>query len=51
MDRTNDFQNASPSSSPQNEPRVENDYSNRPEIEQPNPSIVVPSIPQEMPVR
>lgn len=33
------------------EPSVENNYENHPEIEQPNPSIATPSIPSEMPPR
>ena len=35
----------------QNEPRVENDYINRTEIEAPNPSTATPSIPTEIPQR
>lgn len=38
-------------SNPQEEPKVENDYSSHPEIEQPNPSTATPSIPAEMPPR
>lgn len=34
-----------------NEPKVENDYSNRTEIEAPNPSTATPPIPNEMPPR
>ena len=33
------------------EPKIENDYSNHTEIEQPNPSTATPSIPAEMPMR
>lgn len=50
MDRFHDY-NTTPvtSPTPKDEPKVENDYTNRPEIEQPDPSTATPPIPQEMP--
>ncbi|MDF2512743.1 MAG: hypothetical protein K0S04_2609 [Herbinix sp.] len=33
------------------EPKIENDYTNHTEINQPNPSTATPSIPTEMPMR
>jgi hypothetical protein len=33
------------------EPKIENDYTSRTEIENPNPSTATPPIPQEIPVR
>lgn len=52
MERYNDY-NTTPvtSPTPKDEPGIENDYSNRTEIEQPDPSTATPSIPQEMPPR
>lgn len=37
--------------SPQDEPKVDNDYVMHPEINPPDPSSATPNIPQEMPVR
>jgi len=34
-----------------NEPKVENDYKDRTEIQSPNPSTATPFIPAELPVR
>ncbi len=52
MNRMNDYEvSPSPSPVPKDEPGVENDYTNRTEIEAPNPSTATPSIPSEMPAR
>ena len=42
---------STPESTPKDEPKVENDYTNCPEIEEPNPSTATPTIPSEMPPR
>lgn len=47
----NDNTHPTTNPTPKDEPKVENDYSNRPEIEQPDPSIATPDIPQELPPR
>jgi len=51
MDKMYDYQSSTSNPSPQNEPRIENDYVGHPEIEQPDPSTATPSIPQEIPIR
>ncbi len=43
--------NPAPDGQPKDEPRIENDYTKQPEIEQPNPSTATPPIPEEMPPR
>ena len=52
MDRLQDYElSPTSTSTPQEEPKIENDDTNHPEIEAPNPSTATPTIPAEMPSR
>ena len=52
MTRQNDkFTKENLPQAPKDEPKIENDYTNHTEIDQPNPSTATPSIPAEMPIR